>query len=231
MTDDPSKARWRRFSGGMAAAPFEASVATQSVRFSANAYEAGGGAVTANGDGGRVYFDGREVAIDRSGAASFIIHGLTGVMRFSIHDIQSVRVRRARGRAHGFLQFKLSGVDGAVRGGAEDKNSIIFNAAQQPEFQRLANLIRCAVRDAQEPVVVSGPGEFTETAELLTLNGMALASEEARPAQQGGAADRTARLHRLRSDGEGRETPRQTTAQALAAFVAHWTSYRRGPAS
>jgi hypothetical protein len=125
--------------------------AARSPRAQLRLYDARAGTVVARSAGGLAVFDGRELVIDRTGAESFILHGSTGQGAFDVRDIEAVLLRPARGRARGHMQIVQAGV-GRQRGGACDENSVLFDAAHQPQFEQLAGAVREAMRTARRPV-------------------------------------------------------------------------------
>jgi hypothetical protein len=120
--------------------------------------------VTARGVGGRVGFDGARVLVDRTQSASFVLHGAGGLVP-------------ARRGTHGYLQFILSH-GRAGRGGPADVNSILFAAAEQPQFQDLAKALQRAMRDLHRRPAVSDPGSPGEMAHLMNLRGRGLIDAE-----------------------------------------------------
>ncbi|MFC5373663.1 superinfection immunity protein [Brevundimonas faecalis] len=113
----------------------------------------GPGAI-ANGAGGSIRFDGREVTIARSGALSFVIHGLAGQKHIALKAIQAVQFRPAGHGVRGYLQLTvLGGMEdraGAL-GAAGDENSVLFDIQDQPAFERMAGLIRHAISGEVSP--------------------------------------------------------------------------------
>lgn len=181
-------------------------------------------------------FNGHNVVIDRSGAVSFIIHGLTGLATYSIHEIQSVRLHRARGRTRGFLQLRLAQQGWTVRGGVTDENSVIFTAVQQPDFERMTKLLRRAIREVSKPIVVNGAGEFGAPAHLRPVHdiefvaGREVAAFSAANGGDGVSGDRAAKPRWSQPGDRASEPPKQTTAEARAAFVENWASAQPRPA-
>jgi len=133
--------------------------------------------VTARGVGGRVGFDGARVLVDRTQSASFVLHGAGGQRSIQLAEIVKIRLVPARRGTHGYLQFILSH-GRAGRGGPADVNSILFAAAEQPQFQDLAKALQRAMRDLHRRPAVSDPGSPGEMAHLMNLRGRGLIDAE-----------------------------------------------------
>ncbi len=105
--------------------------------------------VLARGAGGIVAFNGEQIAIDRFGSVSFMMHGLAGPRLLKISELDAVRLRSAKRDARGHLQLVVRGVSSASP--AADAHTVIFDSEQQAEFQHIAGEIRLAIKQLRKP--------------------------------------------------------------------------------
>lgn len=104
--------------------------------------------VLARGAGGIIAFNGEQIAIDRLGSVSFMMHGLAGPRLLKVSELETVRLRAAKRDARGHLQLVVRGVSSASP--AADEHTVIFDSEQQAEFQHIAGQIRLAIKQRRE---------------------------------------------------------------------------------
>lgn len=185
----------------------------------------------ARGAGGIVAFNGQQIAIDRFGSVSFLIHGLAGPRLLQVSEIEAVRLRSAKRNTRGHLQLVVRGVSGASP--TSDEHTVLFDFAQQAEFKKIAGEIRQTIR--RRRVQIAAP---------------ARALRAPKPSAAEAAAQPAFRLHTIRPPAEtpraeaGRGGTRDfrdstaargngpgkrlSTAENRAYFVARW-AYRTPP--
>lgn len=95
----------------------------------------------AEGTNGSVALYAVKVTIRRAkGLGNFLIHGLKGDKDILLSAITSMQLRPAGSIAPGYIQFAFMGGAEAKRGvleAVDDENTVLFNQAQQPQFERL----------------------------------------------------------------------------------------------
>lgn len=132
-----------------------------------------GETLTANGAGGTMTFDGRDITINRKGGLSLLIHGLAGEKVIPIYSVQAVQLRKAKFGVRGYLQLSVMGglerQAGAISA-ASDENSCLFDVQDQPAFERLAGVLREAIHSARAPQASVAPVSVAdELAKFSTL--------------------------------------------------------------
>lgn len=139
------------------------------------------GVIAATGAGGRMTFNGREVTITRKGVSAFLIHGTAGEKSIAISSINAVQLRGVGGGLRGYLQLTVTGgveKRGGAFNAAKDENSVLFDKADQPAFERLAEAIKAAIHDVRRPTVVNAVSEADELAKLAELRDKGVLSDE-----------------------------------------------------
>lgn len=134
----------------------------------------GDNTIVAKGAGGTMKFNGREVLITRKGGLSLLIHGLAGEKAIAISGIQAVQLRPARFGVRGYLQLTVMGGNenrGGAVGAAGDENSVLFDVADQPAFEQIAEAIRVAIHTSRQPVAVT-TSAHSDADELEKLAGL-----------------------------------------------------------
>lgn len=138
--------------------------------------------LVAKGAGGTMTFNGREVIINRKGALSFLIHGLAGEKSISINAVQAVQLRPARFGVRGYIQLSImGGIEnrGGAVGAAADENSVLFDTADQPAFEVMAETIKEAIHQKHQPVMMAAPvSQADEIAKLADLRDRGALTEE-----------------------------------------------------
>lgn len=189
-------------------------------------YELSNALIGARGVGGQVAFNGRAVIIDRTGSASFIVHGLMGPTVIPLHDIKAVRLRPARAWSKGCLQLLRADAP-ARRGGAGDADSVQFDADQQRSFELLAKALREALKDQSVAVLVTSPDDPRERTRLAGLHEHGLITQDEfqrMAARRRAAKTPEAVVDTPRASASGSAAPRlgRTTREAREAFTARW---------
>jgi len=93
--------------------------------------------------GGSIIYDGKKVIIKRKGFLSFAAHGVKGDKIIPLKFITAIQFKDA-GFGTGYIQFSIMGgreAKGGLFQGIYDENTILFNKKQQPEFEKLKEMI------------------------------------------------------------------------------------------
>lgn len=93
--------------------------------------------------GGSIIYDGRKIIIKRKGFLAFAAHGIKEDKSIPLKFITAVQFKNA-GLGNGYIQFSIMGgreAKGGLFQGVYDENTILFNKKQQPEFEKLKELI------------------------------------------------------------------------------------------
>lgn len=142
-----------------------------------------GETLTAKGAGGTMTFDGRDIRITRKGGLSLLIHGLAGEKVIPIYSVQAVQLRQAKFGVRGYLQLTvMGGIEnrGGAIGAASDENSVLFDVADQPAFDRLAGVLREAIHTARQPAPaqVAASSHADEIEKLAGLRDRGILTED-----------------------------------------------------
>jgi len=85
-----------------------------------------------------------KIVIHRGGFGQFFLHGLKGDKEIYLKNISSIQFKKA-GRFHsGYIQFDFMGGQqglGGIFEAVRNENSVMFNAKQQKDFEKIKDLI------------------------------------------------------------------------------------------
>lgn len=140
------------------------------------------GVIIAKSAIGEMRFNGREVTISRvAKATNLLIHGLDGEKSIAISAIQAVQFKQAKGGIRGYLQLTISGgieSRGGVIAAAGDENTLMFDAGDQPAFEKLAEAIKDAVYERSAPNSAAPVSVADELAKFAKLRDDGLLNED-----------------------------------------------------
>lgn len=95
------------------------------------------------GSGGSIDLFQDRIRIKRKGALAFMSHGLKGDKVIFLSQITAVQFKAA-GLMRGYIQFSFPGASAAERGvlqAASDENTVMFDKARQPAFEKIRKAI------------------------------------------------------------------------------------------
>lgn len=190
----------------------------------------------ARGAGGIIAFNGEQIAIDRFGSVSFMMHGLAGPRLLKASDLEAVRLQAAKRGARGHLQLVVRGVNSASP--AADEHTVIFNPEQQSEFQHIAREIRLAIKHQQltaaRPVkALEAPRSLApESASKLSLRRRrSIASSAPEFSPTPALADTVVFKLPPLSPEQTIPDERKSTSENRAYFIARWAYRKPAPAA
>lgn len=130
------------------------------------------------GVNGQIELSGNKVIIRRKGALSFLSQGLKGDKEIMISSISSIQFKKP-GVTNGYIQFTFMGgkeAKGGVFQAASDENTVMFNAKQQPDFERIKEEIENRMQAGS--VTSSTLSDADEIAKFADLRDKGVLTEE-----------------------------------------------------
>ena len=104
----------------------------------------------AKGINGAIVFLGNKIIIERKGVLSLLTQGLKGNKEILVKQISAIRLKKS-GLTSGYIQFSFLGgqeTHGGVFDATRDENTVMFIKKQEPNFEKIKELIEMA-RDEQ----------------------------------------------------------------------------------
>ncbi|MCM1338945.1 MAG: hypothetical protein NC191_04680 [Muribaculaceae bacterium] len=101
-------------------------------------------ALICNGVNGQIELSYSKIDITRRGVKSFLCHGFDGTKTIFLRKLSAIQFKEAGNVTNGYIQFIFSGSTedkGGLWGATKDENTVVFNKAQQPEFEKLRDHI------------------------------------------------------------------------------------------
>ena len=98
----------------------------------------------AQGINGKLIFGKGFIEIVRKGVMSFLTQGLKGNKKIAIKQISAVQFKPCGTFTNGYIQFSFIGgkeSKGGILAGTQDENTIMFKKKQQPEFEKIKDII------------------------------------------------------------------------------------------
>ena len=84
------------------------------------------------------------IEISRKGFGGVVSHGLAGTKIIFIRNLTAIQFKEAGKATNGFIQFIFPGSaedKGGLFSAARDENTVMFTEKQQPEFEKLRDII------------------------------------------------------------------------------------------
>lgn len=97
-----------------------------------------------NGINGQIELSYGKIDITRKGFKAFMSHGFDGTKTIFLRKLSALQFKEAGNVTNGYIQFIFSGSSedkGGLWSAAKDENTVMFNKEQQPEFEKLKDLI------------------------------------------------------------------------------------------
>jgi hypothetical protein len=107
-----------------------------------------------DGIGGRLDVYDNKIIITRSGATSFLLHGLKGDKTLYYHQITSLQLKMGDAFTNGYIQFSIQGgreSTGGILAATQDENTVMFTYKQNDQAQRIHDLIEKKLLETQTP--------------------------------------------------------------------------------